>query len=58
MDREQAREFEYRVVRQKTHTELERALNEQTADGWEPVQYAIWSQEGSGVHFVILRRGR
>jgi hypothetical protein len=50
--------YEYRVVRQDTHNDLQQALNELAAESWEPVQYALWSTEVSAYHFVILRRPR
>ncbi len=51
-------DYEYRVERVNTHHDMTALLNRVAAEGWEPLHYAIWSSDGSGVHFVMLRRER
>ena len=53
-----ASDYEYRVERANTHQDMTTLLNREAVEGWEPLHYAIWSTESSGVHFVMLRRPR
>lgn len=50
-----AAKYEYKVIKQSSHTKLSKALNEEAAGDWEPVTvYSLGIN--STDHFALLRR--
>jgi hypothetical protein len=49
--------YEYKVVKESSHTKLATLLNAEAADGWEPVNVYSLGMNSTD-HFALLRRGR
>lgn len=51
--------FEYKIVKSGTHTGIEKEINKEAAQGWEPVIVYAWNTApNTADHAVLLRRPR
>jgi hypothetical protein len=49
--------FEYKIIRTKTHTELEQEINKEAMEGWEPVMVYAWNTApNTADHAALIRR--
>jgi hypothetical protein len=49
--------FEYRIVKSKNHTDLEKEINKAATKGWEPIIVYAWNTApNTADHAVLLRR--
>lgn len=49
--------YEYKIVKESSHTKLANLLNQEANDGWEPINvYSLGIN--STDHFALLRRTR
>lgn len=51
--------YEYRILREHSHNDLEDKINDAARDGWEPVMVYAWNTDFNHAdHACLLRRVR
>jgi hypothetical protein len=58
-DREAAARYEYRIVREHSHEDLQDKINDMADDGWQPVNAYAWNRDiNNADHACLMRKAK